>query len=331
MPTDQAQEFLFQRIKELIPPNASMVDVISGILHVSTDSAYRRIRGETPLVLDEVSQLCRHFNLSLDHLLQIKKGAVLFQDVRIMQEGLSFQQFLQGIHAQLEAINNHIRKDIIYMSKDLPVFHNFYFSPLTAFRYFFWMKTHLVHPDFEEQEFSFSVLPPEIEKLSIELTKAYQKIPSTEMWNTESINSTISQIEFSRDAGHFSSTADIRMIYDALEQTVLHIKEQAEYGCKFMPGENPETKKHNFKFFFNRVVLGDNTILATTDFVRTCFINYGHLNYIRTRDEQFCEKLCRDFDNLIKRSTLISQTSERQRNVFFGILLAKITDRKKNL
>ena len=331
MAADRAQDFLFQRVKELMPPGASMVDVVSEILHVSTDSAYRRIRGETPMVLDEVAQICRHFNLSLDQLLEITKNAVLFHDVRITQQQLTFQQFLMGIHRQLEGINQHLRKDIIYMSKDLPVFHNFYLRPLTAFRYYFWMKTHLGHPDFEEKQFDFSILPPEIEQLSLELTLAYQKIPSTEIWNTESINSAISQIEFSKDSGHFSSAKDIKTIYDALEQTVLHIKEQAEYGCKFMPGENPETKKNNFRFFFNRTVLGDNTILATTDLIRTCFINYGHLNYIRTRDEEFCNRLNSDFDSLMRSSTLISQTSERQRNNFFGIVLGKITERKKNL
>ena len=331
MPTDQAQEFLFQRIKEIMPPDASMVDVVSGILHVSTDSAYRRIRGETPIVLDEVRQLCQHFNLSLDQLLKVKSSSVLFQDIRIKTNQYTYQQFLQGILSQVEAINNFLRKEIIYMSKDLPVFHNFYYQPLTAFRYYFWMKTHLHNPDFDDKVFDFSILPPEIEKLSLDVARCYQKVPSIEMWNTESINSTISQIEFSKDSGHFSSSADIKVIYDALEQTIYHLKEQAEYGCKFMPGENPESKKNNFKLFFNRIVLGDNTILASADFGKTCFINYGHLNYLMTSDEGFCNQIYKDFENLIKRSTLISQSSEKQRNIFFGIMLSKINDRKKNL
>jgi hypothetical protein len=50
-----------------------------------------------------------------------------------------------------------------------------------------------------------------------------------------------------------------------------------------------------------------------------------------TRDENFCD-LCReDLNNLMRRATVISQTSEKQRNIFFGILLAKIQDRQKNL
>jgi len=34
---------------------------------------------------------------------------------------------------------------------------------------------------------------------------------------------------------------------------------------------------------------------------------------------------------MMKKSTQISQTGEKQRNIFFGILLNKIKDRKKNL
>ncbi len=53
MPDYQSQEFLFQRIKELLPPHTTLVDSVAETLHISSDSAYRRIRGETPVVLDE--------------------------------------------------------------------------------------------------------------------------------------------------------------------------------------------------------------------------------------------------------------------------------------
>jgi hypothetical protein len=53
MPDYQSQEFLFQRIKELLPPHASLVDTVANILHVSSDSAYTRYSRRNPDVLDE--------------------------------------------------------------------------------------------------------------------------------------------------------------------------------------------------------------------------------------------------------------------------------------
>jgi hypothetical protein len=331
MDTDQSQEFLFQQIKELLPPQVSMVEAVSEILHVSSDSSYRRIRGETPLVLHEAKQLCDHFHISLDQLLDVQSGATMFQNVRIDYEAYNYEQYLKGLIQQAQQLRNFFHAELSYLSKDVPIFHNFYFKPLIAFRYFFWMKTMQLDPGFASRHFDFNCITPQIESLSQELLREYQCVPSTEIWNTESINSAISQIEFYKDSGYFSSAADIKTVYEALEETIQHMKVQAEFGCKFMPGENPQMKKTNFRFFFNRVILGDNTILVTTDSTRTAYLNYGLLNYIVTKDEAFCKDCYDDIENIKKRSTLLSQTSERQRNIFFGILLSKIDDRKKKL
>ena len=141
----------------------------------------------------------------------------------------------------------------------------------------------------------------------------------------------ISQIEFYKESGHFSSAADMRSVYEALKETIAHLKAQVEWGCKFMPGENPQTKKNNFTFFYNRVILGETTILVKTGSEKTVYLNHGVLDYIVTRDEKFCNQCNDNLQNLMRRSTLISQTSEKQRNIFFEILLAKIGDRIKNL
>jgi hypothetical protein len=187
------------------------------------------------------------------------------------------------------------------------------------------------HPDFINKEFEFNFLSEEIESLSREMAAVYCKVPSTEIWNTECINSAISQIEFYKDSGWFATSTDIKTIYEALEESIIHLRDQVEHGCKFMPGENPESKKNNFRFFYNRIILGDNTIMVVTDKVKTTFINYDVLNYMFTRDENFCDPCYTDMKNMMKRSTLISQTSEKQRNIFFGIILSKIQERKKRL
>jgi hypothetical protein len=331
MPSNQAQEFLFQRIKELLPSSVSLTDAVSEILHVSTDSAYRRIRNETPIVLEEAKLLCEHFHLSLDKALNIKSNSILFENIRINNQEYSYNKYLSDLINGMKYINTFNQKEIIYLTKDVTLFHNFYFQPLIAFRYFFWMKTILQHPDFSTRTIDLNGVPPEIETMSKELAKGYTQIPSTEIWNTECVNSVISQIEFYRESGIFSSVNDIKSVYEALKETIQHLKIQVEYGCKFMPGENPQTKKNNFTFFYNRVILGDNTILVTTDNAKTVYLNYDVLNYMMTRDETFCNRCQEDLQNLMRRATVISQTSERQRNIFFGILLAKIEDRQQKL
>src|SRR2546423_5572376 len=136
-----AQQFLFQRIKELLPQDASLVDAIAEVLHVGSDSAYRRIRNETPLVLDEAKELCDYFQLSLDQILNVKSSSILFQNVSINNRDYSYKQYLTDLIKLLQHAGSFLNKEIIYLTKDLPMFYNFYFQPLIAFRYFFWMKT----------------------------------------------------------------------------------------------------------------------------------------------------------------------------------------------
>ena len=327
----QSQEFLFQRIKELLGADDSMVDSVAEILHISTDSAYRRIRGETPIVLDEARELCMHFELSLDTLLNVRAGSTLFQNVRINTRTYVYEQYLKDLLKQMQFVASVAHKEIIYRTKDISLFHNFYFEPLIAFRYFFWMKTILHHPDFTGKEFTMNCAPAEIIDLSKQLSRLYNRIPSVEIWNTECVNAAITQIEFYKDSGYFSKASDIKLIYESLEETLIHLKNEVAFGSKFMPEDGHELKKNNFTFYFNRVLLGDNTIMVITDNTKTVFLNYDGLNYLTTRDEDFCNSCHEDLQNLLKRSTIISETSEKQRNIFFGIMLKRIAERKKNL
>jgi len=57
-----------EHLKKVAPKNMSLVDEIAEILGLSNDSAYRRLRGETALSLDETMLLCKKFRISLDML-----------------------------------------------------------------------------------------------------------------------------------------------------------------------------------------------------------------------------------------------------------------------
>lgn len=331
MPALPAQQYIFKSIKERLPATASIVDVVASLLYVSTDSAYRRIRCETPLTLDESKILCEHFKLSLDQLLQLSDKSVLFQSQRIDAAQLNFENYLRSISEHFNYLQNNQCESLIYLTKDIPLFHTFCFKPLFAFRYFFWMKSILQHPDFKDKKFSLDCLPQHIEELGCHITKQYNNVSSTEIWNTECINSTIFQINFYKEAGYISSYEEIDCIYDGVIQAIDHLAAQAEAGAKFLPGESSNNKPTNFNFFHNRIVLGDNTILVKMPHTKISFINYDVLNYIYTTDDHFCNDIDTTFKNLIKRSTLISTENEKQRYSFFHTLQEKVYQRKKQL
>lgn len=60
------QSIFFSQIRALLPAQTKLVDEVAELLSVSYDSAYRRIRGETPLGFAELGKLSRHYNISVD-------------------------------------------------------------------------------------------------------------------------------------------------------------------------------------------------------------------------------------------------------------------------
>ncbi len=318
------QDQLFQLIRDKLPPGRSLADVVAEVLFLSNDSAYRRIRGETSLVLEETKILCSHFGISLDRLLDLHKGSVLFTPIELDNQNYSFTDFLSGILRNLRSLAASEKSELIYLAKDLPLFHYFNFRPLFAFRYFFWMKSILRHPDFVNARFSWNCMPDRVFHLGQEILEVYNSIPSTEICNTECVNSTIAQIEYYREAGYFAEEDDIAALYEALRSTLDHLRLQVEKGAKFLPGR---TTGHNgglFHFFYNRVILGDNTILGLQGKRKVLYLNYDVLNYMVTEDQGFCENVYLKLQMLMRSATILSSVSEKQRNIFFNLLSRKI-------
>ena len=323
------QEHLFQRIKEVLPPGMTLADVVSETLHLGQDSAYRRIRGETLLVLDEAEELCRQFGISLDGLFDLKNNSVIFHRTEVDTKSYDFTAYLNGIHHSLKHLEEFARKNILYLTKGIPLFHVFPFRALLAFRYYFWMRTTFEVPEMLQQKFSLHLLPADTETVGMSILSLYNKIPSVEIWSAESINSTLLQIDYCRDAG-LMTAGQAYDVTDSLRQMLEHLQAQAEWGRKFLPAENPLSRKDNFQLFYNGLGLGNDIILTTHDSNKTVYVNNDVLDYLTCTDEMYCNKVYQKLQTIQHRSTLISSVGEKQRTLFFNSLYTKLHRRGLN-
>ena len=192
----QAQ--LFGLLKRRLPPHLSLVDEVSGVLRISTDSAYRRIRGEKALTLDDLAKLCAHYRLSLDALLTGSANTFTFTGNFVHPTTFQFGEYLTAMGNQVKYMCSFGQKKMYYLCKDIPIFHHFHFRALAAFKYFFWMKAFINHPDFVTKKFSLDDYPDEYFELGKKALHYYNQLDSVEIWNIENINSTVRQIDFYR-------------------------------------------------------------------------------------------------------------------------------------
>jgi hypothetical protein len=332
MDTIAIQQELFKIIRSKIPEHLALADEIANVLDTSTDSAYRRMRGETIISLDELGKLCLHYHISLDELMNIQTGAFLFQGQLIESSSFRFDEYLKGMQRDFTYMNSFKRKkEFYYLCKDLPVFQYYNFREIAAFKYYFWMKTIHHFSDFKQRKFSFDAYPDELFETGKKILDLYCRLNVVEIINMESINSTIRQIEFYRDGHMFEKDEDIWKIYTALEKMMDHLEAQADAGFMYHYDDIEKKPQGTYQFYYNEVILGDNTMLVVVDEMKMVFLIHSGVNYMLTRDAAYCNYTFGTIQNLMQKSTLISSTGKNERARLFKFLRNKITRQKESL
>jgi len=193
------------------------------------------------------------------------------------------------------------------------------------------MKTIFHFPEFEHRRFTFDLYTDELNDLGEKVLALYNQLPSTELWNVENINIAIRQIEFYRDSQMFVSDKDVLRLYESWEKVVDHVQKQAERGYKFDHNDPHMKPLGPYRVYFNEVILGDNSFLVLLEGTKMALVTHTVINYMQTRDINFCENMYDYVQSLMKRSTLISKVSEKERSKFFRILKERIARRKETL
>lgn len=324
MENGNIQVLFFQHLKHQLPSHVSVVEEIADVLGISTDSAYRRLRGEKPLSFDELQVLCRKFKISLDQLFHLESNSIIFTGKTAGQEGFSFRDYIQDIVHTLSYINKFEKREISFYNRDIPFFFHFYYPKLAAFKSFFYLRCILNDPQFIHQKFVFDCIDEGLLESGRQVSEAYSQLPSTEVWNAESIDSTLGQIDYCRASGFFKNREDVNTVYDELQKCMDVIELQTEYGYK-MNGDGTVHYRHiPYKIYINEFILADTTILAKLNNDHASFLVHSVFNYIYTRDRSFNELTNRHFQNILKRSTLISESGEKDRRRFFNHIRDRI-------
>lgn len=333
--TNTLQKLLFQKIKEQLRPHQSLVDEVSDILNITPDGVYRRIRGETPLRLNEAATLCNQFQISLDELHQQSNGdAIVFHPSGLNEANLDFESYLRNLLGLLSYIQSRGVTRSLYAAKDIPVFHLFQFPELALFKMFFWQKTIFNSPKLAGAQFEPRIQSEKEERcvqLCHQIAEKYALIPTTEIWNEETSVSFLKQIAYYHEAGLFKSREDALFLTELVEKYFNHLNKEADLGYKFLASNPPQNRVQNYTLYYNDLILIDNIINLTYENGSQTFLIYHSIEYLSTSHQGFCEQVSDWLVTLTKTSDLISTVSQKQRYRFFRTIQEKVDKLKDQL
>lgn len=326
------QKLFFDQIKKKLPANIAVVQEIAEILNISKDSAYRRINVNKQLTFNELHKLSKAFNISVDHIfLNRQSDNLIFQNRIIKPDNKSFENWLNAIASDLKIMAGVKEKQIIYSAKDPPIWHHWNFPDIAAFKVFFWKKTILQIPEYANKKFSFDEYDTRIHEIGHNILRYSTKIPTVEIWNEDTFNILLKQIEYYWVSGFFRFGDDIFRLYNSLVNWAGHIQKQAELGFKFIYGSKPEGLENTYKLYENEIVLNDNSILTNVNERKIYYLTYNTLNLLISTDPGFIEHINIFFNMLISKSMLISSSASKERNRFFNKLTGNINLFKRKL
>ncbi len=286
-------------------------------------------KGETALRLDELVIIAQHFNVSLDDLLEIEQSAnsVDFHYQRLL-DNLDYLEYLNFISNEFNIQGFNDQKQMIYSAKDFPAFYYFLFPEILAFKAFFFARVLWGVPGFKEMKFA---LEPILNMMKIDnkmlnvgkhILENYTSLPSIEIWNSDTANGHLSQIKYSWETGLFEDKESALFVCRKTQELFGHIKEQAAQGQKFIPGSI--NYRADYSLYLIDAVQLEHTILLNMGDRQKTYLVYNTGDYLLTTNEEFCMRTERYMENLIKKSSLISQVHEKGRNQLFNHIDLKL-------
>jgi hypothetical protein len=313
-------------ITALIEQKVTTAAVLTEVLHCSADSFYRRLRGETDFLLHEACLLADVLGISLDALYKLNTGFIQFNTNQLITDvnGKAVEtisQYIQKLHKDLTTVDKLGVVQLYYAAKDLPLFAFFANKELINFKLYFWYLV-LFGASNKKQSFKKNWLPKKTVKLAEDLYTVYTINPSSEIWNFETINSTLRQVQYCVQCG-LMSNEDAADVVEALRDYIVTLEDSCATGKKMDKGK--------LVMYLNEILILDNTVIFDLGQHQVFYMPYQTLNFFNTTNKSFVQGAIDWMTKQKERSVQISETGAKDRVRLFMHYNAEIDKALKML
>lgn len=313
------QRQIFEEIRKELPSRFELARTVSKLLKVSTDSVYRRIRGEKDISLKELVLLCKHFNLSFDRFMDENPNMVSFYYPPLCyNDPDNYIVYSQNLLRFLKSIWNIKEKELVMILSDIPIVHFSRYKELALFKSF--VSSHKV-----VEHDSFATYVQHADNMRVmttftELAKIYSMMPTTEVWTETTIDSTLRAVRLYNRAGYFEDSSVALTICNQITQLINNLEDWVEKGYKSIDPEGSALKMYlsgsNFEtdlFYLQSGPIKLNSFKLST------------FNSVTSSDAVFCSDTEKLIEEQIHASMFMNQLPKTGCTLFFNKMREKIS------
>lgn len=311
MTKDTLNEDLIARIQQRTPAGQNAANLLTDILLIGREAAYRRLRGEVPFTFSEAGRVSRELDISLDETACISSpGSAVFR-LNFNTYSTSFDTYLKLMYqdvdfyrrmasepdSQFAMAGNHLPQSL-YMN----------YVNLSNFKLFKWLHQHdLV--DTSVKCFEDMAIPSQLTESYGLFVREAQNIGTTNyILDNTVFRHWVNAIRHFR-AMNLISPQSIRTLREELLHVLEEMEEIAATG-RFRSGREAQ-------IYISDIDLEASYSYVATQYHHICLIAVYSLNAIRTSDPGMFDHMKRWISSLCRFSTLITRSGELQRIRFF--------------
>jgi hypothetical protein len=296
-----------------IPANRNAAQTVADVLDISLDAAYRRLRGQSPLTLEEGMKLASALGLSLDALAASGKGQIVFELEAAADDHDSRTSNLERLLQMGKALAEDPEARIVHTQEDIIPFRMYGYRQLRAFKHYHWER---LYADDTASRFDPTAEDSQRDEAAAGIYKLYMRIPSLEVWSEYSLDSTLRQIRYDMETGHFSSAKDALEVTADLHLLLDDLQEQARTGRKH--------RENDFQLFWSEIAVFNGSLMLYAKGFQRVYAGHHTMHYLSTSNLDYCRQTEQWNDLLLRRSLNLTGYAEKLRYRFFSLLKQRV-------
>lgn len=309
MITNELNTTLIEAIRDKLPTKANLANTLMDILYLGREAIYRRLRGEVPFTLAEAAVISRKMGVSLDNIVGVSFSNNAVFDMNVVHHENPFDTYYSIIDKYVQmsqVLKEDPASEMGTSSNIIPQTLSFNHDILSKFRLFKWMyqNDNIKCKHFEELE-----LPQKLLDKQKEFVNLSQHIHSNDyIWDSMIFQHMVNDVQYFSDI-HLISDEDKKQIKEDLLVLTDELENLASKG-KSKTGNDI------------RIYISSINFEATYSYIlassfQVSMIRVYAINSITTQDPAMFNSLKEWIQSLKKFSTMISESGEMQRILFF--------------
>ncbi len=323
-PTLQSQ--VINYLKIVIPPRQSLADILISELGVSKSTAYKKIKGQVGISMDELEILGNKYNIPISTFLGRTSDNIFSLDALELSPRHPIE-YLQRIAIHFKSYLKYDDIEFIYISNMIPIFHLLQFPALITLKLYIWDITNWKTEHSDDRSFSIRAYADRLKDFEVarkQILDCYLKIKGIEIWNIRFLDILVEQFKYVLINRMLTDEAEIKIIIDQLKQLYHYLEQVANEGLKYEVSAGKVSFKNDIAIYNNQVIESTNLIFGQSPQFSSVYSTLDTPNYMNCLSPEVANLVKRWLDQVIIHSFKISREGKSERLRFFRELKSRL-------